>query len=326
LRSFLKGLLIVAALIAAAFGAVYFLFPREVAEFAANAERHAAHLQRRELDIPGYHIVYLDTDDSRGPPLLLLHGIGADKDNWTRVAKYLTPRYRVIAVDLPGFGESDKPMSARYRVEDQVANVQAIAQALKLDRFDLGGNSMGGWIAAAYAAKYPQQVRSLWLVDPAGVSSAEPSEMIKRIRAGRPVPLFAATPDQFHEVLRFVFVKPPYVPGAVLKVLAQRQALNYELNLKIFGELRDESTSLETTLATPLTTPTLITWGDHDRVLDVSGGEILHRLLPNSRLAIEQDVGHLPMLEAPRLTAQDYLHFRDAVDAAGAAVAPGTAP
>ncbi len=319
MRSFLKGLALVLALIVAAFGAVFFFFPREVAEFAANAERRSAHLERRELDIPGYHIVYLDTTDSRGPPLLLLHGVGADKDNWTRVAKYLAPRYRIIAVDLPGFGESDKPMAESYCIEDQVANVQAIVEALKLDRFDLGGNSMGGWIAARYAASHAPQVSSLWLIDPAGVSSAKPSEMVQRIKAGQPVPLFASTPDQFRDVLRFVFVRPPYIPGAVVKVLAERQARNYDLNLKIFRQLREDSTPLETTLATPLTIPTLITWGDRDRVLDVSGAEILHKLLPHSQVVIEHDVGHLPMIESPQATAQDYLAFRQSLNSAAAA-------
>ena len=79
--------------------------------------------------------------------------------------------------------------------------------------------------------------------------------------------------------------------------------------MKIFGEVRNQSIPLEKRVA-GLKTPTLIVWGDQDRVLHVSGAEILHKLLPNSQVVIMHGVGHVPMLEQPRQTAEDYLAFR----------------
>ena len=301
------------------FAGLYFFAPAKIADTAMSLERMRAGLHRSEMDIPGFHIVYLEGGPADAPPLLLLHGVGADKDNWTRVGGALTQRYRVYAVDLPGFGESGKTPGEHYRIEDQVRYVAEIAKVLKLDRFDLGGNSMGGWISAAYAIAHPEQVRSLWLLDPGGVVSSADSEMITMIKAGQPVPLFARTSEDFGRLLRFVMSKPPFVPAPVMAVLASRQAKNYDLNLSIFKQLREDSPALDAQLAalpSPLATPTLIVWGDQDRVLHYSGAEVLQRLLPNARVSIMPGIGHLPMLEAPGAAARAYLAFRDSLPAA----------
>jgi pimeloyl-ACP methyl ester carboxylesterase len=326
MQHLLRGIAAVVLAIIFSFGALYFLFPEQVAEVAFHIERVRSGLERKELDLgatdtsPALRIAYLEggpTAIAAGEAtqtLLLLHGVGADKDNWTRVAHFLTPRYRVIAIDLPGFGESSKLADASYHIADQVRSVAAIVAALHLDHFDLGGNSMGGWISAAYAEAYPQQIDSLWLLDPGGIAGGSPSEMFKRIKQGERVPIFAANAAQFREVEHFVFVHPPYIPGAVMNILAKRQARDYALNLRIFGELREdlEQHPLEASLK-GLATPTLIVWGAGDRVLDPSGAEILHQLLPNSRISIMPNTGHLPMLEAPERSAENYLRFRDSL-------------
>src|ERR1700758_5044177 len=118
MRALLKLLLILIVLAAIGVGVLNRFFPAQLATLAMNAERGAAHLQRKETDIPGMHVVYLE--GGQGQPLILIHGFGADKDNWTRVARFLTPHYHVYAPDLPGFGESSKPDSAGYTVADQV--------------------------------------------------------------------------------------------------------------------------------------------------------------------------------------------------------------
>jgi pimeloyl-ACP methyl ester carboxylesterase len=92
----------------------------------------------------GTHIAYLE--GGSGEPLVLVHGFGADKDNFTRVARWLTPHYRVIAHDVVGFGESTHLPDADYRYAVQAERVRAFVQALGLARVQLGGNSMGGGI------------------------------------------------------------------------------------------------------------------------------------------------------------------------------------
>lgn len=286
------------------------LFPRPAAEIGLALERSRAGLEVRTMQAAGVEIAYLE--GGQGEPLLLVHGFGADKDNWTRVAGRLTSHYRVIAVDLPGFGDSGKPIDRRYRIQDQVENLHSIIQALGLKTLHLGGSSMGGQIVASYAARYPQAVRSLWLLAPLGVATAKPSEMFRQMEGLGPearMPLIARTPEDFRSVFDLVFFKAPMDLRAAIPYLADRAVANHKLHERIFQELRDESIPLENLIGgSPV--PARIVWGEQDRVLDSSGAKILAGLMPKSSVFMVPDAGHLPMVERPRLVARDYLKFR----------------
>jgi triacylglycerol lipase len=277
-----------------------------------EASRQRAGLTARTVDIPGFRIAYLD--GGSGPALLLLHGIGSDKDAFVAVAAGLTSRYRVIIPDLPGFGDSSRPQDARYRIQHQVERVAAFGAALGLTSFDLGGNSMGGWIAGIYAATYPQQVNSLWLLAPAGVKEAAESEMVRRIRAHQGVPLFAQNAEEFDAVMQFLYGTPPVIPPDLRQYLIERQTAHFALNTRIFFELNDdlESAALERRLAGSRI-PALVAWGDRDAVLDVSGAALLKEALPAAEMAIMPGIGHVPMLEAAARSVTDYLAFRKRV-------------
>lgn len=303
----LKLLLGLLLLLAVVYGVFDFCFPQTFTTVALDAERSAAGLKPGMVEIPGFHIATLE--GGQGRPLLLLHGFGADKDNWTRVSRGLTPHYHVIAIDLPGYGESTRPGIDQVHIADSVRYVDEVAEALHLDHFDLGGSSMGGWIAASYAAAHPEQVDSLWLLAPAGVLSAQPSDLARAVKSGGHVPLIAQTPAEYQELLDFVFVHRPFVPHAVVHVLGQHAIDNYDFYRQVFEVLQKEP-GLEPQVKN-LQTPTLIVWGDHDRALDVSGAAILHGLMPKSQVDIMPDIGHLPMLEAPAQAAADYRKFRE---------------
>lgn len=309
MRKLLLLLLGVLVLLTAAYLVLDFGFPAQFARAALDAERGAAGLQRKQVAIPGFNVVYLE--GGSGKPLLLLHGFNGDKDNWTRVSKSLTPHYRVIAVDLPCWGESSPAAAEQCDIAHQVGYVDQIAAALQLAHFDLGGNSMGGWIAAAYAAAHPDHVDSLWLLAPAGVATAQLSELGGIVKSGGRVPLIARNEQEMEELLAFVCVHPPFVPHALLQVMAQRQAEHYELEKQIFEGLVKDA-PLEPQVK-GLQTPAFIVWGDHDRALHYSGAAILHALMPNSQVLIMPDMGHVPMLEAPSRTAADYIAFRDSL-------------
>ena len=309
---FVRKLALALILIVAVLGALCFAFPRQLANFALGMERQRAGLHRAEVDIPGHHIVYLE--GGAGEPLVLLHGIGADKDNWTRTSRWLTTHYHFIAPDLPGFGESSKPDTATYTIDDQERKVAGLADALHLQKFSIGGNSMGGWIAGAYVAAHPDQIITAWLQDPGGVRGAKRSEMMQIIDKGGHVPIFARNSTEMRELLDFVFVHPPYLPGVIIDEVAREQSSNYALNMKIFGELtQDWQSHALDTLLDGSKTATLITWGDHDRVLDVSGADALHKVMPNSAVDIMPNIGHVPAVEAPEASANDYLKFRASV-------------
>ncbi len=269
--------------------------------------RRVIGMRTRYITIDGLQIAYLD--GGRGEPLLLLHGIGADKDNFLLVAAALRRHYRVVVPDLPGFGDSSCPEHLDYRVADQVARLRQFCSKLGISRCHLGGNSMGGLIAGAYAATHPQDVLSLWLLAPAGVKAAKPSPLMQAIADGQPLPILARNVDELRALMRFVMQRPPPVPGFMLRALAQRQAAHFDLNQRIVKDLV-EGPWLDELLAAQAVAPALIVWGDADRALDVSGARVLSALIPRSQVTILAGIGHVPMMEAPRRVVRDYLDFR----------------
>lgn len=310
MRVFKIVLVIVLYLGAALVGALY-LFPEQAARLAVDAERNRSKLSRMEKTVDGQQWAYLE--GGQGEPLLLIHGFGADKDNFTRVARYLTPHYRVIAPDLLGFGESSKPADAGYLVLEQMERLRGFAQAMGLTQAHIGGSSMGGFIAATWAAKHPQEVKSLWLLAPGGVATAPPSDLTSLLRLSNASnPLLARNEAEFRTTFHFVMSDPPWVPGPVLDVLARRRMANHELEQQIFVAIRERSTPLEE-LVKGLATPARIVWGDRDRALHPGGAEILKGLMPNASVLMLPWVGHLPMLERPEDVAKDYLAFRSAL-------------
>ena len=287
---------------------VYFLFPKVTFDLLRTAERRAGGLTQHSIDVKGLRIAYLE--GGKGDALVLLHGFGANKDNWTRFAKHLTPHFRVIAPDLPGFGESSAHPEADYTISVQVERVKALVRALGITSLHLGGSSMGGSIAGAYASTYPEEVKSLLLFAPGGVASSEPSEMQRQLREGKSNPLVAKNLEDYEHLLDFVFVKRPFIPGPIKKYLIQEAIEHQPLNSKIFKQLSSSRDVLPLeVLLSDLPVPTLVVWGAYDRVLHVSGAKILEAVMPNAKAAVMDAVGHLPMIEKPKETAGLYLSF-----------------
>jgi pimeloyl-ACP methyl ester carboxylesterase len=287
-----------------------YLAPEKAAKFAIDTERKRSGLERKEINIPGgLHYVYLE--GGKGKPLMLLHGFGANKDNFTRVARFLTPHYRVIIPDHLGFGESGHPQDADYRPSAQAIRIRTLAQTLGITKLHLGGSSMGGHISMMYASLYPDEVKSLWLLDPGGIWSAPPGELRDVIVKTGKNPLMAKSEDEFAGIFAFVMSDPPFIPRPILNVMAQERIRNYELEKRILKDMIAESAEK---YVTNLKTPTLIVFGNKDRAINPATADILHKLMPHSEVIIMKGLGHLPMIEQPRQSACDYLKFRDRLD------------
>jgi len=284
---------------------LYYLAPGLLFRMATALGRRAAGLKLASTTVDGHRVAYLH--GGQGEPLLLLHGFAANKDHWAMVARLLTPHFHVIAPDLPGFGDSDRQQQARYGVEPQLARIAAFAAALKLDSFHLGGNSMGGYLATLYALQHPEQVRSLWLLAPAGILSAEPSEMLRLLEAGDN-PLVATDMASFDRLAALCFCKQPYLPARFKRPLLARSVEEAPFNTRIFAEMFSEPVALEERVAS-LATRTLVVWGDDDRVLHPSALDILRPLLSDAEFILMRDMGHVPMIERPAETAFDFLRF-----------------
>ncbi len=304
----LAFLLLVGVILVGLGGFVGFLwlFPEQAARMALASERKKAGLIRYELVLPGgLPCAYLA--GGRGEPLMLLHGFGANKDIFIGVAQFLTQHYRVIIPDLTGFGESGHPREADYSPPAQVARVRQLANALGLGRMHLGGNSMGGQIAMTFGALHPNEVSSLWLLDPAGVWSAPPSELLQILGDTGENWLLVNSTEDFKRLLAFTMVKPPPIPEPIVRLFAQDRIRNRALEERIFPQVLGYS--VEPHVA-GLAIPSLIVWGDRDRTLHPATPEILRKLLTRSKVIVMHNIGHLPMLESAKECAEDYLKFR----------------
>jgi pimeloyl-ACP methyl ester carboxylesterase len=306
LKWLLAGLGLLGAAVVALGVYLYTSAPERAVRAALAYERRVAGLERKEIALAdGLRYVYLE--GGRGAPLVLLHGFGANKDNFARVARYLTPRYRVIIPDQIGFGESSKPAQADYSPRAQADRLRAFARQLGITKLHLGGNSMGGHIALTYAAMHPKEVESLWLLSAAGVWSAPPSEMRKQIAQGGGNPMIVQDEDAFAELVPQLTAKPLMIPRPFLDVVAQERIRNFALEERIFKQLAADSVEER---IRGLDVPALVVWGQQDRVLHPGSAGILQMLLIRSEVVMLPGVGHLPMIEAPEAVALDYLAFR----------------
>jgi abhydrolase domain-containing protein 6 len=291
-----------------------YLVPAKSFATGLAMERNRAGLELKQVSVDGLDVVYLEGGNPKDGhvPLILVHGFGADKDNFTRVAAHLTAKYHVISLDLPGFGDSSKPAEAVYTVEAQAERLHAFTQALGVKRAHFGGSSMGGAIITAYALKYPDETASLWLLGPAGLSKAFDSELGKIIRETGKNSLLSQTPEEFPRVMEFVMSKPPFFPYSGKRVLGERAAADYPLHVRIFEQLNDPKQPHPTLdgLIKDIQAPTLVVWGKEDRALNYEASAIYKAEMPKAQVIIMDGIGHLPMIEAPRQSAEDYKNFR----------------
>ncbi|MBK8956967.1 MAG: alpha/beta hydrolase [Proteobacteria bacterium] len=301
----MSGALIALVALLAAAVLLYYLAPGLLFQWATALGRRAAGLKQREVMVDGHRVPYLD--GGHGEVLLLLHGFAANKDHWSMIARLLTPHFRVIAPDLPGFGDASRVAGASYAVGPQLERIAAFARALGITEFHLGGNSMGGYLATLYALRHPQQVRSLWLLAPAGVLSAEYSDMLRMLEAGEN-PLIATDMRSFDRLAELCFCKQPYMPARFKLPLLARSIAEAPFNARIFEEMFNEPLALEERVAA-LAARTLVVWGDDDRVLHPSALDILRPLMPAAEFILMRDMGHVPMIERPAETALDFLRF-----------------
>ncbi|MEP3856397.1 MAG: alpha/beta fold hydrolase [Porticoccus sp.] len=283
------------------------VFPRQAAKAGIGLERWRSCLDSKIATIPGATMPYLE--GGCGEPLVLIHGFGGDKDNFTRIARFLTPHYHLIIPDLPGFGDASRDPDASYQVTDQAKSLCEFLNVLGLKRVHLGGNSMGGFIVCQFAAEQPERVASLWLLNAAGTEPAYESDLLKHYLATGELPMLLRSAGDFKKLMQMTTHKPPFLPYAIRSTLARRSVADFDLHSEIIRQVT-ASPMLETQFKT-IDTPALIVWGNEDQILHPAGAAALQSLLPNSEVRMMSDIGHLPMLEAPRRTARDYIRYRN---------------
>jgi 2-hydroxymuconate-semialdehyde hydrolase len=251
----------------------------------------------RVVSIDGVGIHYLEAGE--GPPLMLIHGLGASTFTFQRVIPELARRFRVVALDLKGFGFSDRP-GGDYTLTGQADLVRRLMDRLGIDRASVLGHSMGGAVAMRLALACPERVERLILA-----SSASDLELGRRIWGaallGRLLPLvapFTLHNRRFRELsLRSGFHDSDNCTEQIIE--------GYMLPGRVRGNLRALGNTMAQWRRDPplrpadITHPTLVLWGEADRWLPPSRGERLHRLISGSRLEVISGGGHLFLQEQP---------------------------
>lgn len=276
-------------------------------------ERNKSDLDVKSFTLTsGDKLVYAENANLTGEPLLLIHGFGGNKDNFTRIADELED-YHLIIPDLLGFGESSKPMSADYRSQAQATRLHELLQAKGLaSNIHIGGNSMGGAISVAYAAKYPKDVKSLWLVDSAGFWSAGVPKSLEGATLENN-PLLINSKEDFYKMYDFVMYKPPYLPKSVKAVFAQERINNKELDAKILEQIVTDNVEERAQIIADYKIPTLVVWGEKDQVIKPETVNVIKDIIPQAQVIMMEDIGHVPMIEAVEQTAEDYKGFREGI-------------
>jgi pimeloyl-ACP methyl ester carboxylesterase len=284
---------------------IYFFFPGEIYKYSISSQRSKSGFTEKSIIVDNHTIKYLD--GGTGEPIVMVHGFGGNKDNWVPLAKFFTGSYRVISLDMPGFGDSTKNSSDSYDLASQIVRLNRFLELLNLEKVHLVGNSMGGATVAKFTKNYPDKVLSLALFAPGRVTTSKKSEHQMLLEKGENR-LLVNSPQDFQKMIEFIFYKVPVIPGSILKYLSDNSIESRNFNEKIYNDNRKEAYSLETDMQ-KIKSKTLILWGDKDRVLNVSGADILEKGIKDSKKIIMKDCGHMPMVERPEETAGYYIEF-----------------
>ncbi|TYZ66949.1 hypothetical protein PybrP1_008789 [[Pythium] brassicae (nom. inval.)] len=228
--------------------------------------------------------------------VVFLHGFSSMKESWVRVASGVDRRFQVLIPDLPGQGRTTPAeASFSYSVDQQAQRLdQFLATTVPADKkVHLVGCSMGGMIAGVYAAKYPDRVRSLTMVCPAGISMRNKSDGLRILEdTGRNL-LLAHTPEDINEMIKLIDNSAHHMPSFVASAIGAERLKQMHVYEKIVADCLTEPTVLEQYLP-QIKAKTFVLWGKQDRVLDVSCVEKLDELLAVDRkhILVMDNCGH----------------------------------
>jgi len=294
---------------------ILFLFTgcsgKKVYETAMDFGRYQSDLTLKQTTISNnLNVSYLENNIPSDKTLILIHGFGANKDNWLNLANKLNGKYHLIILDLIGDGESSKPFNIDYTINTQTKMLHEFLNTFKKKNFVLVGNSMGGQIALNYAYHY--KIDSLIVIDPMGIK-VEDSFVDKLGRKKlEEIYLNVCTVEKMEKMMEIGFTKPPYVPNFILEYLTQEKCKVSKLDAYKYKGLYDNNLNLlddMTEKSKKINIPTLILWGKEDKVISVKNAYALNKYIKNSKLIIFDNIGHMPMLEDAELTVNSIIEF-----------------
>jgi pimeloyl-ACP methyl ester carboxylesterase len=290
------------ALLASAFlsvGVLYGLWAPDM-KMSELKLRHGSSYQQ-VLEVDGLNIHYTDTGPRDGPVLLLLHGFGSSLQTWDAWSSKLEANFRVIRLDLPGFGLTGPSPARDYSEKNDLATLTQFVNKLGLSSFSVVGHSMGGKMAWGLAAAEPDRVKALVLMAPDGFPQAKD---------------IGHKPYEMPAVMGFMkFCLPKFlVRKSIEPAFFNVNALNDDLVNRyhdmlrapgVRGAILDRGNQTIYTDPVPrlkkITAPTLLIWGEQDQMIPSSNAKSYAGVLPISKTVLLPNLGHLLQEEQPEI-------------------------
>ena len=269
----------------------------------------------RQIEIAGRRVNYVDIGAGDGPPVVFVHGLSGNWQNWLENLPRFAQERRTVALDLPGFGESEPP-AEKISISGYGRAVDELCERLDLGEVAVIGNSMGGFIAAEMAIQFPERVERLGLVSAVGITSVvanrTPVMMWGRIammagsRSAAERRMAILRPRLRHLAFSTLVRHPSRIPTDLLFEISQgagRSAFKPALESFLDYDVRDRMPDIRC--------PTLVVWGEKDMLVPVADAHEYERLIPGARAVVFDDTGHIPMAERPNTFNDCVLEFLD---------------
>jgi len=311
------GIFIIAILIILIYSGTYLDIPREEleAKYATGSSQF--------LDLPdGARIHFRDEGRPDNPAIVLLHGFNGSLFNFERLVPLLAKDFRLISIDLPGFGLTGAIPSANYTTESFMDTVTSLTNQLGIEKFLIAGNSMGGGVAWRYTLEHPAKVEGLILLASSGVGSKEDVKKFEERENNTPIVWKLMDSDLLKKFLHYYTPKFFATEGLKRSVYDQQHAnvdhANQFHDLVLLQGSRNAILSMTMggrrkmygpESLSKITAPTLVIHGEEDNIIGFERSLVFKENINNSKIKIYSNVGHLPMYEEPVRTANDIIRF-----------------
>jgi pimeloyl-ACP methyl ester carboxylesterase len=265
-------------------------------------ERYSVGLEKKSITLDFGEIVYVENDVKSDVTLVLVHGFGGNKDTWNWIAPEWTDKYHIIAIDLPGHGESISKKTLSYTITEQAERLHTFLEAKNLKDVYMLAHSMGGAIALRFAGEHAENLKALILIDSMGLEKTK-SDGVKLVEQSDKNPLYdVCTKERLETLLNYSMHKPPYIPDIIKDALLEEKCARLDIEKVLYEDMYKDVCCLND-IAQQIYIPTLILWGDKDRMTHVDNATLFHETIKGSQLVIFKEIGHVPILEDPEKAA-----------------------
>ncbi len=303
--TWLIAVIVVLIVAAAAFAILLFAFPGKLVAIIQSLAARKAGVTKRSIKVGDRVVHYYEGGE--GPDLVLLHGMSDEKNSFVTAAGELTQSYRVVMPDLRGHGENEHDASLDHSISGQAQHVWSFLQALSIDRFYIGGNSMGGHTSAALTLKHPDAVQGLILVNAPG-----PRVDDHLVYAGMTDPL--DTLEDFYALLDRVVHVRPTMPAPVVKQLMKEINSNRQWSALLAEQITSgQDYDLLATVG-DISAPTLVLWGKHDEVVRFNVAQYYVEKISDATLVVMDDFSHSPQVQDGPAVGREILRWLESVD------------